>query len=160
MRQMDYARNKNMAYDVNPSWINVPDKIIMEWYNKFTHGFICFGWKPYPFENEHHTIFCGITSVLCMPQVVEGNDRLAQLGPKMHSELERNVWLLIRKCKPLFYTGKCEVMDSFFLFQMVLFHLHKRGCMPSLSSISTGIDQRLFQGISLTEIFQTRRWGV
>ena len=37
MRQMDYARNKNMAYDVNPSWINVPDKIIMEWFNKFTH---------------------------------------------------------------------------------------------------------------------------
>ena len=33
----------------------------MEWLNKYAPGFMCVGYKPHPFDNERHTIFCGLT---------------------------------------------------------------------------------------------------
>ena len=52
------------------SWINVLDEIMMEWFNKYAHGFMCVGRKPDPFGNERHTICCGFTRILWRVQIV------------------------------------------------------------------------------------------
>ena len=49
-----------MAEEFNPSWINVLEKIIVEWFNKYAPVFMCVGRKNHPFDNERHTIFCGV----------------------------------------------------------------------------------------------------
>ena len=51
-----------MFEEFNPSWINVLDKIIMEWFNKYAPGSMFVGHKPQPFCNERHIIFCVLTS--------------------------------------------------------------------------------------------------
>ena len=50
-----------MEDEFNPGWINVLDKNTMEWFNKYSPGFICVGKNPHPFGNERHTFFCGLT---------------------------------------------------------------------------------------------------
>ena len=51
MRQLEEAWNQNMAQQFVPSWINVIDESIMEWFNKWSPGFMCVGNKPHPFGN-------------------------------------------------------------------------------------------------------------
>ena len=151
---------KNMVEKFNPSCINVINKSIMEWQNKFPPGFMCVGLKPHPFGSERHTTCFGITLILWRVQIVKGKDRPAQLGPKLHSELGCYVELMFCVYEPLFSMRKYVVMDSGFLLQIGLLHLWQREYMPVLSSRSAGIGQKVFQGISPTGIFQTRRWGM
>ena len=101
MRNMEEAWNKNMAEKFNPSWINVRDENIMNWYNKFYPGFMSVVQKTYPFGNERHTICCGITSILWRSQIIEVKDILAQLVPKLHLNLGRNVELVLWILKPV-----------------------------------------------------------
>ena len=63
-----------MDEEFNPSWINVLDKIIMQWFNKYAPGFMCVGHKNHPFGNDRHTNFCGLKYILWRPQIVEGKD--------------------------------------------------------------------------------------
>ena len=64
MRQMEEVWNKNMADELNPYWINILDKIIMEWYYNFAPGFMCVGKKPNTFGIELHKICYEITLIL------------------------------------------------------------------------------------------------
>ena len=59
-----------MAEDFIPSWINVLDENMMEWFNKYPPVFICVGRKPHPFGNESHTICCGLMYILWRDQIV------------------------------------------------------------------------------------------
>ena len=43
---------------------------MMEWFNKFAHGFMCLGIKPHHLGNEMRTICCGLTSILWISQIV------------------------------------------------------------------------------------------
>ena len=45
MRQMQEAWNKNMEDEFCPSWINVLDESMMEWFNKFAPGFTLQIWR-------------------------------------------------------------------------------------------------------------------
>ena len=80
MRKMEESWNLNMAKKFIPSCINVLDKIIMEWFNKYVPEFICVGLKPNPFGNERHTIFCGLTYIFWRSQILEGKDLPETLG--------------------------------------------------------------------------------
>ena len=64
--------NKNMEDELNPGWINILDKSIMELFNKYSTGCMCVGSKTHPFGNERHTICYGLTSILWRAQIVEG----------------------------------------------------------------------------------------
>ena len=64
----------NMDEEFNLSWINVLEKIMMEWFNKYAPGFMCDGHKPHPFGNERYTICCGLTSILWIYQKLEVKD--------------------------------------------------------------------------------------
>ena len=64
MRQLEEAWNQNMALQFFPSWINVLDYSMMDWFKKWATGFMCVGRKLHAFVNEWHTIFCSITSIL------------------------------------------------------------------------------------------------
>ena len=77
------AWKKNMVDKFNPSCINDMNEIIVKWYNKFTPGFFCVGWKLHPSGNEHHTICCRLASILWRAHIVEGKDRPAHMIPKM-----------------------------------------------------------------------------
>ena len=74
MRQLEEDWNQNMAQQFLPSWINVFDDFMIEWFNKWSPGFICVGGKPHPFGNEWHTICCALISILWRAQIVEGKD--------------------------------------------------------------------------------------
>ena len=82
MRQLEEAWNQNMAQQFFPSWINVLDESMMEWFKKWSPGFMCVGRKLHPFGNEWHSICCAITSILWRAQIVEGKDRPTELGKK------------------------------------------------------------------------------
>ena len=56
MRQLEEAWNQNMAQQFLPSWINVLDDSMMEWFNKWAPVFMCVGRKPHPFGNERHAL--------------------------------------------------------------------------------------------------------
>ena len=64
MRQLEGAWNQNMAQKFFPSWINVLDDSMMDWFNKWAPGFMCVGRKPHPFVNEHHAICFNLTSIM------------------------------------------------------------------------------------------------
>ena len=64
MRQLEEAWNQTMAQQFLPSWINVLDDSMIEWFNKWSTGFMCVGRKPYPLGNERHTICCALTTIL------------------------------------------------------------------------------------------------
>ena len=87
MRKTEEAWILNMAEDFNPSWINVLDESMMEWFDKYAPGFMCVGRKPFPFGNKRHTICCGLTSILWRAQIVEGKDRPRPLSQKEYNEL-------------------------------------------------------------------------
>ena len=127
MRQIQEAWNKNMADEFNPSWINVLDESMMEWFNKYAPGFMYVGRKPHPFGNERHTICCGVTSILWRAQIVEGKDRPPQLGPKEGAELGATVGLMLRMCQPIFGTGKAVVLDSGFCVAKGIVALEAKG---------------------------------
>ena len=57
---MEELWNKNIEEKFNPVLINVLEKRIMEWFNKYYPGFMCVGRKPHLFGNESHTICCGL----------------------------------------------------------------------------------------------------
>jgi hypothetical protein len=127
MRQLEEAWNKNMADEFSPSWINVLDESMMEWFNKYAPGFMCVGRKPHPFGNERHTICCALTSILWRAQIVEGKDRPQQLGPKEHAQLGATVGLMLRMCEPIYGTGKAVVLDSGFCVAKGIVALEAKG---------------------------------
>ena len=80
MRQLEEAWNQNMAQQFLPSWINVLDDSMMEWFNKWDPGFTCVRHNPHLFGNEWHTICCALTSILWRSHIMEGKDRRTKIG--------------------------------------------------------------------------------
>ena len=74
-----------MYGDFSPSWINLLDKIMIEWFNKYAPGFMCVGRKPHSFGYEKHIICCGLTSILWRAHIVEGKYRPQQLSQKEYN---------------------------------------------------------------------------
>ena len=70
MRQMEESWNMNTAEEFIPTWINVLDKSIMEWSNKYLSGFMCVLRKSHPFSNKRQSICCGLMSILWRDQIV------------------------------------------------------------------------------------------
>ena len=62
-----------------------------------------------------------------MAHIAEGNDILAHMFPKLHSDLGRTVRLMIQMYEPLFYMGKNVVMDSGFCVANGIFALMVKG---------------------------------
>ena len=91
-----------MAGQLNPSWIDVIDKIMMEGFNKYAPGFMCVGHKPHTLGNERHTIYCGLTSILWRSQIVEGKDFPRPIGQKEYNNFGKIVSLILRMCRPIF----------------------------------------------------------
>ena len=87
MRQIEEAWNLNMSEEFNTQWINVTDKIMMEWFNKYAPSFMCVGRKPNLFGNERHTICRGLTSILWRAQIRKVKYRPQPLGKKEYNEL-------------------------------------------------------------------------
>ena len=71
-----------MEVEFNPVWINVLEKSMMEWFNNYSPCLMCVGRKPHPFGNGRHMICCGLTSILCIEEIVEGKYFPSQRGAK------------------------------------------------------------------------------
>ena len=127
MHKMEEAWNLNMDEEYNPSWINVLDKSMIDWFKKIAPGFMCVGRKPNPFRNERHTICCGLTSILWRSQIVEGKDIPQPLGQKEYNELGKMVSLMLMMCRHIFGSGKDVVLDSAFCVTKGITYLKARG---------------------------------
>ena len=101
MRQLEESRNQNIAQQFLPSWINVLDESMMEWFNKWALGLIYVGLKPHPFENQWHTIYCALASILWRAHIVAVKDRRTQLCKKKWEELGKTVGLMLQICEPM-----------------------------------------------------------
>ena len=86
----------------------------MEWFYKYSPGFICVGRNPHPFGNERHRIFCGLTSIIRRTKIVEGKYCPSQRGAKQHQKIDKKFGLMLRMSKPIFGSGKSIVFDSGF----------------------------------------------
>ena len=95
MRQLEEAWNQNMAQQFFPSWINILDESMMEWFNKWAPSFMCVVRKPHPFGNERHAIFYALTSILWRAHIMEGKDMPTELGNKKWEELGKTVGLMV-----------------------------------------------------------------
>ena len=103
-----------MAHQFLPSWINVLDESMVEWFNKWAPGFMCVRQKLHPFGNERHTIFCAINPILWRAKIVQVKDRTTEPGKKKREELGKNVGLVLRMCEPIFSTVNGVVLNSDF----------------------------------------------
>ena len=116
-----------MAQHFLPSWINVLDEYMMEWFNKWDPGFMCVGHKLHPFGNERHTICCALTSIMWRAQIIEGKDRPTELSKKKWEDLWKTVGLMLLVCEPIFSTGKCVVLNNVFCVSKGIIHLLEIG---------------------------------
>ena len=62
----------------------------------FTNRWRCPGFmhaprKPHPMGNEHHAVASGVSGVLWAMEIVEGKDRLVQLGIGNFKNIEKQV---------------------------------------------------------------------
>ena len=110
----------NIAEEFNLLWINILDEIMIEWFNKYVPVFMCVGCKTHPFGNKRHTICCGLTSIFCRLQIVEGKYFNQKLGQNEYSDLGKTVSLMLRLCKTIFVTGKDVVLKSDFCVANVI----------------------------------------
>ena len=102
MRQLEEAWNQNMDQQFLPLWINVLYESTMEWFKKWSSGFMCVGRNPHPFGNDRNTICCALTSIMWRSQIMEGKDSPTQLGPKKQEDLGKTVVIMLQMCEPIF----------------------------------------------------------
>ena len=100
---------------------------MMELFNKYAPGFMCVGIKPHSFDNERHTICCGLTSILRRSKIAEGKDFPQQLGQKVYNELGKMVSLILRMCRPIFVSGMSVVLYSGFCVSKGITDLEAKG---------------------------------
>ena len=114
MRQLGEAWNQNKAQQFIPSWINVLDESMMEWFKKWYLVFMCASRKPHPFFNEPNVICCPLISIMWGAQIVEGKDRPTRINMKKFKYLVKTIGIMLRIYETIFSTGKCVVLDSLF----------------------------------------------
>ena len=79
---MEEEWNMNISDGFNISFINVLDKSMMKWFNKYATGFMCVGRKLHTFGNTRHIICFGLSSILWISKISEGKYRPLKLGQK------------------------------------------------------------------------------
>jgi hypothetical protein len=83
--------------------------------------------KPWPMENEYHSICCALSGIMYSIELVEGKDWPQQLGPAQHNNLGKTVGLMWRMCKPIHHQGKVVILDSGFCVLQGIIELKKVG---------------------------------
>ena len=157
MSQLEEAWNHNMVQHFFPSWINVIDDSMMEWFNKWDRGFMCVVCKPHPFVNKRHTICCALTSIMWRAQILEGKYKPTQLSPKKWEEMGKTVGLMLRMCETIFSTGKCVVLESGFCVSKGITYLLEFGIYMLLHSPrSANTGPRVYQEMPLTNTYWKR----
>eukprot|EP00957_Ditylum_brightwellii_P153428 11677377-Ditylum_brightwellii.AAC.1 len=77
------------------------------WANRWT----CPGWiycprKPHPYGNKYHSIYDGLRGIMYYVEMVEGKDRLHELGKQECHKEGGTAALLLHMTKNLFGIGK------------------------------------------------------
>ena len=128
IRQLIGEWNANMQTKFSPSWISCLDESISKWLGKYTClGFMCVPRKPWPLDNEYHTIACGNSGLLYQMEIVEGKDAPTRAPAKQFAELGKTVGLLLRLTKPIWGSSKALVLDSGFCVLKGIAALRKKG---------------------------------
>ena len=82
MHQMEEARNMNIADKFNSSWINVLEKSMIEWFNKYASVFMCIWCKTNHLGTSVLVWICSLTPIFWISQISEGKYHPQQLGQK------------------------------------------------------------------------------
>ena len=141
VRQMIDAFNDHYAEEYIPSWLSCLDESMNSWLNKFCPGFMNVPRKPYPNDNEYHSIADRDDGqpVMWRIKIREGKDRPKDVSGKwaFPSEFEgtsskgrpftATSTLMCEMTKPIHGTGKVVSMDSGFCVSAGILHLHDLG---------------------------------
>ncbi len=80
------------------------------------------------FGNEYHSACCGLSGIMFSVEMVEGKDRLPDLGvPEFESVVGKTGGLLLRMLKSYFNTGRYVVLDSGFCVLKAIVALYEKG---------------------------------
>ena len=128
VRQMVDCWNRNMEESFFPSYISCLDESMSPWTNQYNcPGYMYVPRKPHPFGNEYHSVCCGVSRIMWRIEMVEGKDTPAGTRKEFDDKGGSTVGLLLRMCKPFFYTGMALVLDSGFCVLKGLIELRKVG---------------------------------
>ena len=73
---------------------------------------MCDGRKPHPFGNDRHTIACGLSTIMCFIEIVEGRYRpCGRRGPDF-DEIGKTVVTIMRCTRPICNCSNVVIMDS------------------------------------------------
>ena len=149
-----------MTENFSPSWISCLDESMSVWHNRYTApGWMFVPRKPHPFGNEYHTICCGLSGILYSLELVEGKDRPAELGAEEYSNLGATVGLMLRVCKPLWFSGKVVIMDSGFCVLQGIVELKKKGVYATALIKKRRYWPKYVPGDSIIQHFQEKDVG-
>ena len=96
IQKLEEFWNENMAKQFLPSWINIHDKWMIEWFNKWDPVLMCVRRKHHPFVNEGHTTTCNPTTILWRAYIMEGKYIPTQMGAKKWSDLGNTAGIMLK----------------------------------------------------------------
>ena len=132
VRAMISAWNSNMNQQFSPGYVNCLDESMSIWTNQFTcPGFMFVPRKPWPFGNEYHSVCCCLSGIMWGIDLMEGKDRLNELGKKEGDEMGPTIGLLLHMLAPIFNLGCMVILDSGFCILKAIIELRKKGVFAS-----------------------------
>eukprot|EP00957_Ditylum_brightwellii_P125823 9591777-Ditylum_brightwellii.AAC.2 len=77
--------------------------------------------------NEYHSMFCGMSSIMFVIEMVEGKDWPKELPSLDPEKKGQTVTLLLCMCQSVHYTGTVIILDSRFCVLRGIIELLKKG---------------------------------
>ena len=126
------AWGTNIRDNFLPGCMNCLDESMSMWTNKFTcPGFMFVPCKPWPFENEYHTVSCCSSGIIWGIDLVEGKDCPTQLGQQQYENFSLTVGLLLQMLSPIYHKGFVVMLDTKFCVLKHIIELRKKGVYAS-----------------------------
>ena len=119
-----------------PGWLSCMDESMSPWTNKYTcPGHMCVPRKPWPVENEYHSICCCLSGIMYAAELVEGKDRPKEKPPEKNTDVCKSgvmASLLLRLYESIFRIGMVVILDSCLSVLKAILDLKKRGVFASV----------------------------
>ena len=126
------AWNSNMNQQFSLGYVNCLDESMSLWTNQFTcPGFMFVPSKPWPFGNEYHLVCCCLSGIMWGINLVEGKERLNELGKKEWDEIGPIIGLLLLMLASIFNLCFMVILDSGFCVLKAIIELCKKGVFAS-----------------------------
>ena len=153
------AWNANMTEQFTPSWVSCLDESMSTWTNKYS----CPGWmfiprKPWPFDNEYHTVCCSLSGILWQMELVEGKESPSEIIPKYNNQ-GKTVGLLLHVLESIFTRGNVVILDSGYCVLKGIVELKKHGAYASTLIKKWKYWPKYIKGNAIRDCFNNKNVG-